>query len=855
MPVSLQFLPWQGLTVNQNRLLYLIDIHTKKAQNREGSDRWIRKQALSVLIYEGVITGLFNYDYSPQSALVENRRVWVNVSQEGQSDVELLREENLISALLLSSKAYRPVVLYQVSEKGQDLLKSLGRKEKELVNSFAHEPESQELLKTSWDGECFWLGSYSGYKRRSTATDTEDVPYVSSPYIPQCLRSGGRPTMSNAYRSHESGQVGIDSIRDNNLEEIITLNSVSVIIAEYIPFGSNHIVHMNQSIGSSERVQGGYISKIIDGDSSKTSLELSPELTSVEVLDYTQTNHINFEAEIRFREAPGVVQVENFGVSMNAEGTCFYGMQLESVMNRVKDNISLDHLSRILVDIQQDSSSIVDSVISQYQRDLLDLVFIGDASNRNKISLIIANEITPHLTAGEYMDRAEYENEFNQVIGDTTAAFDISEEDSLIFGSQGLLVCGPCARKYEPLLCAYLQFITLDLFLQNFFSRVWILNDDLKISFQVAETINFDPLAMDRSRARLCTLSKEIILFDQLYEYLDEALDMMEIPSEPPEQAGRSLYQRLEITGMREQLSRRVKELKKNLIASQRNLDLLRERVEVESLNKSLQISFGLEKNTKNLSALQIHSGEALRSLQILQIIFAGILAFDFLDRITGEWTVLDTEWMSGFVDSVFKKHKLVWFVISMIVWFIAVVIMLRWSLIANWKSRGMTTISVIVNRKINTIKLKGLILQKEKTTEHRQYEDNKRMITISYNEPNPIEWGGASPFVTLKYDDEHRVLLEISVQYKRREASLNSALTADELKQKIMHEFENKGVFRSEDDQISSVIPLARDSLVDLERRKRSILHRARAVRFDESTKGDLIDSMAIKDSGLLPK
>lgn len=834
-------LPRQGLTENQNRLLYLIDIHTKKAQNREGSDRWIRKQALSVLLYEGILAGVFNYDYSPQSTQIENRRVWVNVSQEGQSDVELLREESLISALLVSSKSYKPVVLYQVTDKGQDLLKSLARKEKEVVNAFAHEPESRELLKTSWDGESYWLGSYSGYKRRSTATDTEDVSYVSSPYIPQCLRYGGRPTMTNAHRSHESGQVGIDNIRDNNVEEIITLNSVSVIIAEYIPFGSNQIVQLNQIVGSSERVQGGYISNVIDGDSSRTSLELSPELTSVEVLDYTPTNHINFEAEIRFREDPGVVQVETFGVSMNAEGTCFYGMQLESVMNRIKDNISLDHLSRILVDIQQDSSSIVDSVISQYQRDLLDLVFIGDSSNRNKINLIIANEITPHLTAGEYMDRDDYENEFNQVIGETREAFDISEEDSLIFGSQGLLVCGPCARKYEPLLCAYLQFITLDLFLQNFFSRVWILNDDLKISYQVAETIDYDPLAMGRSRDRLCTLSKEIIMSDQILACLEEALDMMEIPPEPPEQAGRSLYQRLEITGMREQLLRRVKDLKKNLIASQRNLDLLRERIEVESHNKSLQMSLDLEQNTKHLCSLQIYSGEALRSLKVLQIIFVGILAFDFLDRITGEWTVLDTEWMTGFVDAVFKKHKMVWFVISLIVWFSAAAVMLRLTFIANWKSRGMTTLAFIVNRKINIIKLKELILAKDKITEDRKYEDKKRMVTITYNEPNPAEWGGTSPFVTLKYDDEHRFFLEISIQYKRREARINSVLTADELKQKIMHEFENKGVFRSEsDDHNASLLAMARVSTVDLEKKKRSILHRSRAVRFDESTKSN---------------
>ena len=41
-----------------------------------------------------------------------------------------------------------------------------------------------------------------------------------------------------------------------------------------------------------------------------------------------------------------MVQVETFGVSLNAEGTCFYGMQVEAVMDRIKDNISLDHLAR-----------------------------------------------------------------------------------------------------------------------------------------------------------------------------------------------------------------------------------------------------------------------------------------------------------------------------------------------------------------------------------------------------------------------------------------------------------------------------------------------------------------------------
>ena len=455
-----------------------MSLYTHKAESHDDKDEWIRKPALLVLIYEGIVANVLDYDYAPQSELIENRRVYLNISQEGKSDVEFLREEELLNGLQIASKSYKPVTCYQISEKGLELVKRISQKEKEATHEFVYAKGTRELLSATWDGSNYHLTSASGYKRQSTITETEDVSYVSSAYVPQCLRYGGRPTLSNAHRAHESA-VNTDSIRDE-LDEVITLNSVSIIVAEYIPFGANQIVQLNSNVGSTERVQGGFISPAIDEDSSGTSMEMSPEMTAVDILDYTLTNHINFEAEIRFSEDSGVVQVETFGVSLNAEGTCFYGMQVEAVMDRIKDNISLDHLARLLVDVQQDSSSIVDSIISQYQRDLLDLIFLGDAPNRNKVNLIIANEITPHLTAEEYMDKGEYENELKQVIGDTKAAYDISEHDTLVFGSYGLLVAGPNSRHHEPLLCAYLQFITIDIFMQNYFARLWILSDDMQ---------------------------------------------------------------------------------------------------------------------------------------------------------------------------------------------------------------------------------------------------------------------------------------------------------------------------------------------------------------------------------------
>ena len=59
-------------------------------------------------------------------------------------------------------------------------------------------------------------------------------------------------------------------------------------------------------------------------------------------------------------------------------------MRLESVLDRVRSNISLDLLSRVMVDLQQDSSKLIDSLVAEHQRGLLDIAYYDDRENRDK---------------------------------------------------------------------------------------------------------------------------------------------------------------------------------------------------------------------------------------------------------------------------------------------------------------------------------------------------------------------------------------------------------------------------------------------------------------------------------------
>lgn len=553
----------QGLTEQQRRLLYLISLHSRPAATVTEKEEWVRSQALLVLLYEGIVAQIFDYDYAPAALLVNGKRIFFNLTQEGASDVDFLREEGLVNSLRVSSSTYEPVLCYQISTRGLDLVKRVPRSDRQAVEGLAFAPGADRLLlqAESRGDKWYLVAAGSGYSKESSVTDTEDVSYVGSAYVPQCLRFGGRPTMSNAHRAAECARAA-STIRDV-LDEIITLNSVSVIVAEYIPFGANHLAQVNANLGSAERVPGGFFSALVDDAAGGTHFMVQPGLTSVNILDFTHNRHVNFEADIYVPEDAGIVQVETLGIAVNADGTVFYGMQVEAIMDRIKDNISLDQLSRMLVDVSIDSSTMIDSVISAYQRKLLHLIYAGHTSVRDKFNLIVANEITPHLTAEEYMDKGDYENELRQVLGQTRAAFDISEHDLLVFGSHGLLIAGPNARHHEPLLCAYMQFVSMDLFIRNFFARTFLINDAMRDLRATITDYAIDPLAYARIHDSLAQLTDDVRMATEVLGYLVESLETCEIPPVPTDPAAKALYNRLQIADVAAQLSLRVLDLKK----------------------------------------------------------------------------------------------------------------------------------------------------------------------------------------------------------------------------------------------------------------------------------------------------
>ena len=362
--------PWSE---DHAKLLYMLSLYSSRAKAETDDERWMRQIPLVVMMYEAVVAGVLDFDYAPCSMTVSHnglsRRLWLNITQEGKSAVDDLREKKMLNALKLTTEDFMPVTAYQVSERGEHFLEMVPENLRDEVRSVCYPKGVPEytpttILEVSFNalaGHFVLRNRAQGaahYTRNSQITAAEDVSYVVSPYMPDCLREkDAKALTSNASRSHESA-TGTSNIQDE-LDEAIVLAGVRCCVGEYIPFGANQIVALNERLGALDRCQGGFFTNMVDEEPTKTSFAVPPGLTQVKVLDYNFVNFINFEAEINYAEEEGIVQVEHFGMHLHAEGNVVYGISIEAILDRDSSDISVDHLARLLVDIHQDSSTIM----------------------------------------------------------------------------------------------------------------------------------------------------------------------------------------------------------------------------------------------------------------------------------------------------------------------------------------------------------------------------------------------------------------------------------------------------------------------------------------------------------------
>lgn len=556
--------PWSS---NHLRLLYLLSKFAMFPNFMDDEESWLRNLPLLVLVYEAIVIGILDYDYSPVCTNIvkngQSRRIWMNISQDAKAAIDDLREHNLVKALKTCSEDFQPSTAFQVTPHAVTVLDTLAASEKKRIDAFLsnnlapphalHSANSGMILFDSnlvtitfdVDDGKFRLVRNDGSVFVSRVTDVEEVSYVSSPYLPNCLMKNEATFSSNAHRAGLCRQ-GVNDIKDE-LSFAIVLANVRVMVGEWIPFGPNQIVTLNDRLGSLERCQGGLFTSELDMNPTSTRLYLNPGLTKIAIVDFDFESFTNFEADIHAPNQDGIVQIESFGMHLNGDGTIVYGMYIDAIMDQPAESICVDHLSRLLVDVDLDSSKIIDDLLSPHQRGLMDMLFMHDSTSRSKFNLITAAEILPKLPVREYLDRDEKENELKQVLGEIHAVYDLSEDDKILVGRDGMLLVGPNANQHEPLILSYLALLSKELFIRFFFKRTFILDDMLNRARAYMKSFEMNPEALGGMRSKVDQCSHDLVILEEILGLLRESMRTMKLPKCPQDASGKLLYEQLQL--------------------------------------------------------------------------------------------------------------------------------------------------------------------------------------------------------------------------------------------------------------------------------------------------------------------
>ncbi|KAE9005662.1 hypothetical protein PR003_g19412 [Phytophthora rubi] len=828
------------LSANQFKLLYLISLYAVASNSTRQNERWIRHVPLLVLMFEGILCDAFDFDYAPASMRLSFKgktlRRWINFSREGKAAIDDLWALRLINGLKLSSDDFQPITAYQASIKGQLALRLLPRYFQETVDAFLYPPAPLErrLLVVRYDGVHFVLRS-GGYSKLSSITESDDVSYVSSPFLPQCLRSrsGGYYKVqerSNADRAQECA-LGATSITKKT-SEAVTLGDVYALIGEWVPFGTNQIVALNERMGVLDRCQGGILTSCVDSNPTDAQFRVPVGQTQVRVLDYDFVRFTNFEAESHFPETPGIVQVENFGMHLNSDGSLIYGIKVEAIMDRLGDDVAIDHLSRLLVDVHQDSSMLVNDLLSRYQLSLLEMLYLGDSFQRNKYNCILSKQIHPKLPAQAYVSDPRYANELAQVLGDIHTSHDLTPDDVLVVGKAGCLFSGPNVFRYEHVFTAYVGLVCRDIFIKNFFARTFVLDATLKEIRQLIHKVHREPATVLQVREKLSAVSKDTILLAETLEYLLDSLENVELsPSGswgdrddleesgddsvegvrrrtflggPESDADSRLFQVLALPQLKAQTIMRCHDSIKLMENTMLQLEQLQMIAESTATNQLEVACSRVNLNTQALMKAMAMQTRMSITLNALQYFVGGVFVFDVIDRLTGgTWNGHIPKWaMDSIIDPILH-HPLLWWAINLLIFAAFVVALAFLSAWAVRCSLGWCEASFEVNRRISLDKLdiylsarsvqSSFTLRKVATAPGKKAN---RFRMLRWTETDSSLWGGVLPKVELTFDDRHGFLLFVLLRF---DGKRYPHMLEDECYQKFLEIFTRAEIFRED--------------------------------------------------------
>jgi len=348
--------------------------------------------------------------------------------------------------------------------------------------------------------------------------------------------------------------------------------------------------------------------------------------------------------------------------------------------------------------------------------------------------------------------------------------------------------CVSDLKRQEAFLVAYLALMSKDMVVKQFFTRIFhsshILN---QIRQLIKNHSTYGPAVMSQIRHDQATVTRNLNYLAEILGYMLQALEpaasdevdddtcilgghqFTKLPGkpDPSDQSSCKLYDLLHLQMQQVSLVNRVRDMKKNLSGCMKELDGLKGQTDNLVDSNKTNVLESIDTNTKNLEEAQKISDRANSSLEIMQVILAGSLAFDMVDRATLFYTSIDH---TDSIFWVFVEYPIFFFAINMLTWALGGYMLVTYMRNQVAHATGILSFKITVNKSIDMSKFNEWLDTKEVSMQDvikRNPKTSQRKV--SWTETDKRNWlNRPVPALELVYDPMNGFLCQILVQVER---------------------------------------------------------------------------------------
>ncbi|HDI01854.1 MAG TPA: hypothetical protein ENF78_05455 [Candidatus Bathyarchaeota archaeon] len=447
-------------------------------------------------------------------------------------------------------------------------------------------------------------------------------------------------------------------IRDE-LEEVFFLKEPIVSIVEWIPFGPHQFEHLISAITTSwfpTMERPSFLTDRREEEPRNCLITLESGMARIMVKDIREKDTVSFTADVYYPEAEGIRQIEQIGVNVFSNGLVICSSKITTVSYRgakgfqIDENeslISLDRASRIVCDLIEDTSRLLSTLLTPYQRRILNIIYpLSELElyERKKLTFIFTEDLFVCTERGlvslrEVGDveeilkqRKDARMEIQQLIGELQEVRS-TPEAIVLKGLDGFLLIlkdGSALIRLKERILLLMLFSSLNLFFKHLMARAWMIWDSLmrerKRCFERAGQA--DALKV---RESLSEMLSNVVLLEDTCVTIGISVRRLRGLVERLCKDGQDILGILDPVQELESLSEKVEQAKNTLHALRTDIegliDIITTLVEEEMRQVRIRMDQNLEAQVTMMKIEQVES----ERLRLIEIFSGGLLAAELM--------------------------------------------------------------------------------------------------------------------------------------------------------------------------------------------------------------------------------